>query len=115
MDKLTRLYRVRQPFCMPATNIKVAQRFYSASHQASGQQEPQSNDKKDSHQGFEEIGVLKAYGKPVATIFLWSALTYMALQAVWSKLYFDEVRLETEAKIDDLKEELDKLEQNHRR
>ncbi|KAJ2483224.1 hypothetical protein IWW56_000572 [Coemansia sp. RSA 2131] len=46
----------------------------------------------------ENIGILKAYGKPVATIFLWSALTYMSLQAVWNTLYFDEIKLETEAK-----------------
>ncbi|KAI9502367.1 hypothetical protein GGI25_004760 [Coemansia spiralis] len=58
----------------------------------------------------EDIGLFKAYGKPVATLFLWSTLTYMSLQAIWSKLYFDEVRLETEAKIDDLKKELDELE-----
>ncbi|KAJ1797548.1 hypothetical protein LPJ59_003073, partial [Coemansia sp. RSA 2399] len=69
-------------------------------------------DKQHDFVGVEEIGVFKAYGKPVATIFLWSALTYMTLQAVWSKLYFDEVRLETEAKLDDLKEELDKLDEH---
>ncbi|KAJ2808930.1 hypothetical protein H4R20_000524 [Coemansia guatemalensis] len=60
----------------------------------------------------EDIGILRAYGKPVATIFLWSALTYMSLQAVWSKLYFDEVRLETEARIDDLQSEIGRLDQN---
>ncbi|PIA13729.1 hypothetical protein COEREDRAFT_83325 [Coemansia reversa NRRL 1564] len=59
----------------------------------------------------EDIGVFRAYGKPVATIFLWSALTYMSLQAIWSKLYFDEVRLETEARIDDLQTEIGRL--NH--
>ncbi|KAJ2866702.1 hypothetical protein GGH94_001350 [Coemansia aciculifera] len=58
----------------------------------------------------ENIGFIRAYGKPVATIFLWSALTYMSLQAMWSKLYFDEVRLETEAKIDKLNEELSRIE-----
>ncbi|KAJ1759020.1 hypothetical protein LPJ77_004571 [Coemansia sp. RSA 2523] len=58
----------------------------------------------------ENIGVLKAYGKPVATIFLWSALTYMSFQAVWNTLYFDEIKLETEAKIDDLQAELKRLE-----
>ncbi|KAJ2443246.1 hypothetical protein GGF42_006700, partial [Coemansia sp. RSA 2424] len=57
----------------------------------------------------ENIGVVRAYGKPVATIFLWSALTYMSLQAMWSKLYFDEVRLETEARIDKLAAEADRL------
>ncbi|KAJ2892703.1 hypothetical protein IWW38_003116, partial [Coemansia aciculifera] len=56
------------------------------------------------------IGIVRAYGKPVATIFLWSALAYTALQAVWNKLYFDEVRLETEAKIDRLAAEVDRLE-----
>ncbi|KAJ1843680.1 hypothetical protein H4S02_005738 [Coemansia sp. RSA 2611] len=54
----------------------------------------------------ENIGFVRAYAKPVATIFLWSSLTYMSLQAVWSKLYFDEVRLETEARIDRLHAEL---------
>ncbi|KAJ2009386.1 hypothetical protein GGI04_000508 [Coemansia thaxteri] len=38
----------------------------------------------------ENIGIVRAYGKPVATIFLWSALTYMSLQGLWSKLYYDE-------------------------
>ncbi|KAJ2609806.1 hypothetical protein H4S08_003896 [Coemansia sp. RSA 1365] len=57
----------------------------------------------------EDIGIFRAYGKPVATIFLWSALTYMSLQAIWSKLYFDEVRLETEARIDDLQTEIGRL------
>ncbi|KAJ2834212.1 hypothetical protein FBU31_001799 [Coemansia sp. 'formosensis'] len=58
----------------------------------------------------ENIGFVRAYGKPVATIFLWSALTYMSLQAIWSKLHFDEVRLETEAKIDTLTAELSRVE-----
>ncbi|KAJ2781733.1 hypothetical protein H4R18_002692 [Coemansia javaensis] len=58
----------------------------------------------------EGIGLLRAYGRPVATLFLWSSLAYMSLQAVWSKLYFDEVRLETEARIDDLRAEVDALE-----
>ncbi|KAJ2824676.1 hypothetical protein IWW50_003216 [Coemansia erecta] len=60
----------------------------------------------------ENIGVIRAYGKPVATIFLWSTLTYMSLQAVWSKLYFDEIKLETEAKIDDLNAEVGRLERS---
>ncbi|KAJ1873648.1 hypothetical protein LPJ55_002099 [Coemansia sp. RSA 990] len=58
----------------------------------------------------ENIGIFRAYGKPVATIFLWSALAYMSLQAVWSKLYFDEIKLETEARIDDLQDELKRIE-----
>ncbi|KAI8319330.1 hypothetical protein GQ54DRAFT_247814, partial [Martensiomyces pterosporus] len=57
----------------------------------------------------EDIGFIRAYGRPVATVFVWSAITYMTLQAVWSKLYFDEVRLETEAKIDAMKAELEEL------
>ncbi|KAJ2832006.1 hypothetical protein GGI24_001389 [Coemansia furcata] len=61
----------------------------------------------------ENIGFVRAYGKPVATIFLWSALTYMSLQAIWSKLHFDEVRLETEAKIDTLTAELIAATGNH--
>ncbi|KAJ2553422.1 hypothetical protein EV175_002947 [Coemansia sp. RSA 1933] len=108
MNKITRLCRLQQRFInTPATTIPAAritpQRFYSASHQTEG-------GKREQPEPVEEIGVFKAYGKPVATLFLWSTLTYMALQAVWSKLYFDEVRLETEAKIDNLKEELDRLE-----
>ncbi|KAJ2491046.1 hypothetical protein IWW37_002603 [Coemansia sp. RSA 2050] len=58
----------------------------------------------------ENIGLIRAYGRPVAAIFLWSALTYTSLQAMWSKLHFDEVRLETEAKIDSLNAELSRLE-----
>ncbi|KAJ2789292.1 hypothetical protein H4R21_006779, partial [Coemansia helicoidea] len=62
-----------------------------------------------------DIGVIRAYGKPVATLFLWSALAYMSLQAVWSKLYYDEVRLETEARIDSLQDELRTLQQDRPR
>ncbi|KAJ1726560.1 hypothetical protein LPJ61_005101 [Coemansia biformis] len=61
------------------------------------------------HGRMENIGIIRAYGKPVATLFLWSTLAYMSLQAVWSKLYFDEVRLETEARIDSLQSEVDAL------
>ncbi|KAJ2726405.1 hypothetical protein GGI07_000543 [Coemansia sp. Benny D115] len=57
----------------------------------------------------ENIGILRAYGRPVATIFLWSALTYSSFQAVWNKLYYDELCLETEAKIDQLQAELAQL------
>ncbi|KAJ2710451.1 hypothetical protein H4R19_003741 [Coemansia spiralis] len=60
----------------------------------------------------EDIGMFRAYGKPVATLFLWSTLAYLSLQAVWSKLYFDEVRLETEARIDELQDELRELNRN---
>ncbi|KAJ1938822.1 hypothetical protein EC988_007475 [Linderina pennispora] len=62
-----------------------------------------------SKPALEDIGVFRAYGRPVVTIFLWSTITYMSFQAVWSKLYFDEVRLETEAKIDALQGELAEL------
>ncbi|KAJ2660472.1 hypothetical protein IWW48_002936 [Coemansia sp. RSA 1200] len=118
----TSVYRLGQRAFSTRANLKTAHRFYTpSSHNALDQQQQQqqnSETSKDnnnntgghSKESAEEIGVFRAYGKPVATLFLWSALTYMTFQAVWSKLYFDEVRLETEAKIDDLKDELDKLE-----
>ncbi|KAJ1719600.1 hypothetical protein LPJ53_005671, partial [Coemansia erecta] len=54
----------------------------------------------------ENIGRVRAYAKPLATLFLWSALSYSALQAAWSSLYYDRLRLETEAKIDALNAEI---------
>ncbi|KAJ2520044.1 hypothetical protein H4217_002294 [Coemansia sp. RSA 1939] len=114
------VYRLGQRAFSTRAKLQTAHRFYTpSSHNALDQHQHNSEASKDnnssntgghSKERAEEIGVFRAYGKPVATLFLWSALTYMTFQAVWSKLYFDEVRLETEAKIDDLKDELDKLE-----
>ncbi|KAJ1850669.1 hypothetical protein LPJ73_003341, partial [Coemansia sp. RSA 2703] len=39
----------------------------------------------------ENIGLLRSYARPVATLFLWSALSYSSLQAVWSSLYYDQL------------------------
>ncbi|KAJ1896473.1 hypothetical protein LPJ66_003970 [Kickxella alabastrina] len=84
--------------------------LYSTQTQTSSSSatKPQQRPKNSPQQ--ENIGILRAYGKPVSTIFLWSALTYMTLQAVWSKLYSDEMRLETETKMEEIKAELERLE-----
>jgi hypothetical protein len=53
-----------------------------------------------------KLSFTQKFGIPLTSFFLWSSLTLVSLQWLWTRLSFEEARIENETKYEELKDQV---------
>ncbi|KAI8921304.1 hypothetical protein DFJ77DRAFT_538541 [Powellomyces hirtus] len=89
--KASRIKRSALPrFCQPPRSLRV---YSTASHPDSAE--------------IPRLTFAQRFGTPISTLLLYSSLTLISLQYLWTRLTFEETRINEERRIEALKEELE--------